>query len=327
MASATCASIASMSARIWATNASRSSFGIGCIMSLGNELGKTSPILTEIRTMRQKNLPDPYEDSASRLTAWWCNIQRMIPSKLRTAAARYVLNIDTIEDLVDAAHAGLDRGLHSYSLGELASQYTPTDLDSRRWFVAAMQELGIALPSREESVRILVDETTHAIVEEIWQPYQAIQSLYRIIRYRQYDTRDETAQLIANDDDLRQWFHLTDDIDYYVNHDDDEQRIELPARGVDHRIDKQLDDCIKLAHSHLRTRYLPQLQPVWRTPAVVGLVTAIREDRAFDRLPILADALQEAGCEHEEILGHLREQEPHIRCCWVAELLAELPSH
>ena len=44
--------------------------------------------------------------------------------------------------------------------------------------------------------------------------------------------------------------------------------------------------------------------------------------RAFERLPILADALEEAGCDNAEMLGHCREQaRVHVRGCWVLDLL------
>ena len=43
--------------------------------------------------------------------------------------------------------------------------------------------------------------------------------------------------------------------------------------------------------------------------------------RAFERLPILADALEEAGCTDAAILGHLRGPGPHVRGCWVIDLL------
>jgi hypothetical protein len=61
--------------------------------------------------------------------------------------------------------------------------------------------------------------------------------------------------------------------------------------------------------------------PAWRTPDVLSLANGIYEDRAFDRLPILADALQEAGCEDTEVLGHCRGNGRHVRGCWVIDLL------
>lgn len=55
--------------------------------------------------------------------------------------------------------------------------------------------------------------------------------------------------------------------------------------------------------------------------AVTRLAEAIYQDRAFDRLPILADALEEAGCRDEAILAHCREPGEHARGCWVLDLL------
>jgi hypothetical protein len=45
------------------------------------------------------------------------------------------------------------------------------------------------------------------------------------------------------------------------------------------------------------------------------------DEGAFDRLPILADALEEAGCTDEEILAHCRGPGPHVKGCWVVDLL------
>jgi hypothetical protein len=56
------------------------------------------------------------------------------------------------------------------------------------------------------------------------------------------------------------------------------------------------------------------------TTTVTRLADAIYQDRAFDCLPILADALEDAGCTNQDILAHCRGGE-HARGCWVLELL------
>jgi hypothetical protein len=61
--------------------------------------------------------------------------------------------------------------------------------------------------------------------------------------------------------------------------------------------------------------------PAWRTPTVRRLAETIYEERAFDRLPILADALEEAGCTNSDILSHLRGPGPHTRGCWVVDAI------
>ena len=47
----------------------------------------------------------------------------------------------------------------------------------------------------------------------------------------------------------------------------------------------------------------------------------IYDDRRFQDLPILADALEEAGCTDPEILGHCRGPGEHVRGCWVVDLI------
>jgi hypothetical protein len=61
--------------------------------------------------------------------------------------------------------------------------------------------------------------------------------------------------------------------------------------------------------------------PVWRTESVSALATGIYADRAFDRMPILADALEEAGCDDADILNHCRGPGPHVKGCWVVDLV------
>jgi hypothetical protein len=59
----------------------------------------------------------------------------------------------------------------------------------------------------------------------------------------------------------------------------------------------------------------------WNNATVVRIVKAIYDERAFDRMPILADALEDAGCDNADILNHCRGPGPHVRGCWVVDLL------
>ncbi len=59
----------------------------------------------------------------------------------------------------------------------------------------------------------------------------------------------------------------------------------------------------------------------WNDGTVRKMAQAIYDDRAFDRLPILADALEEAGCNEPAILEHCRQPGEHVRGCWVVDLL------
>ena len=63
------------------------------------------------------------------------------------------------------------------------------------------------------------------------------------------------------------------------------------------------------------------LDPTWLTATVKEIASGIYADQAFDRLPILADALEDAGCTSTDILSHLRGGGVHVRGCWAVDLL------
>lgn len=62
--------------------------------------------------------------------------------------------------------------------------------------------------------------------------------------------------------------------------------------------------------------------PAWRTSDVLALARGIYDTRAFGRMPILVDALQDAGCNDDGVLSHCRDTAaPHARGCWVVDLV------
>jgi hypothetical protein len=69
----------------------------------------------------------------------------------------------------------------------------------------------------------------------------------------------------------------------------------------------------------------PPIDPRWRTETVLGLAEAIRETKDFSRLPILADALEENGCENPFVLAHCRQCEIHHRECWLVSAILMSP--
>lgn len=65
-----------------------------------------------------------------------------------------------------------------------------------------------------------------------------------------------------------------------------------------------------------------RVHPGWRTPDVMLLARGIDDEQAFERMPILADALQDAGCDYDELLNHLRDlHAAHVRGCWALDLI------
>lgn len=60
--------------------------------------------------------------------------------------------------------------------------------------------------------------------------------------------------------------------------------------------------------------------PAWRSDTAVALAKGMYESRDFAAMPILADALQDAGCENAAVLDHCRDAN-HVRGCWVVDLV------
>jgi hypothetical protein len=64
------------------------------------------------------------------------------------------------------------------------------------------------------------------------------------------------------------------------------------------------------------------LDPTWRTSTVVALASQMYDSRDFGATPILADALQDAGCDSADVLDHCRAPNGvHVRGCWVVDLV------
>jgi hypothetical protein len=59
----------------------------------------------------------------------------------------------------------------------------------------------------------------------------------------------------------------------------------------------------------------------WNDGTVVRIARGIYEEGAFERMPVLADALLDAGCDRDDMLEHLRSPGPHVRGCFALELL------
>ncbi|WP_162667923.1 hypothetical protein [Gemmata massiliana] len=61
--------------------------------------------------------------------------------------------------------------------------------------------------------------------------------------------------------------------------------------------------------------------PSWRASTAIALAGQMYESRDFSAMPILADALQDAGCDNTDVLDHCRGEGPHVRGCWVVDLV------
>jgi len=65
-----------------------------------------------------------------------------------------------------------------------------------------------------------------------------------------------------------------------------------------------------------------EFDPAWRSDTAMSLAKHMYESRDFSAMPILADALQDAGCDNADILTHCRDESlTHVRGCWVVDLV------
>ena len=82
--------------------------------------------------------------------------------------------------------------------------------------------------------------------------------------------------------------------------------------------------CIPLVvFRHMYPDGVPSFDSEWHTSDVMSLAHSIEVEEAYDRLPILADALEEAGCSDPLILSHCRHHHEHEIHCWVLGLIRE----
>ncbi len=91
-------------------------------------------------------------------------------------------------------------------------------------------------------------------------------------------------------------------------------------------VDEKTDVANEQAAALLRDIFGNPFRPVafpleWRTSTAIALAAQMYESRDFSAMPILGDALQDAGCDNAGILDHCRGLGPHVRGCWVVDLV------
>lgn len=95
----------------------------------------------------------------------------------------------------------------------------------------------------------------------------------------------------------------------------------------DRKLTDKVGDDEERVHAHLLADIIGNpfrpvvFDPSWLTSTVVSLAQGIYAERASDRMPLLMDALMDAGCADEAVLEHCRGPNTHVRGCWVIDLL------
>jgi len=92
------------------------------------------------------------------------------------------------------------------------------------------------------------------------------------------------------------------------------------------KMERIKEDQINLLHDIFGNPFSKEpakVEPGWLTTNVKGLATKIYQEKEFDNMPILADALEDAGCTNQEMLNHCRGKHEHVRGCWVLDLILQ----
>lgn len=241
----------------------------------------------------------------------------MAHRSLRLAAARHVLGLAQVEELVNAADDAMNDGVYSQSLCYLGTCREPTVGECAPLFVAALEDLGIPLPDATRAAVTLLEHYVVGMVEGAATPDEALAALHAVQTTR-YD-RSRRAPVAALEP-LRQF-----DDRYYAVEEFRDYEGYWAERGLANTSGESLErlhaGTLSLAEEWCRNKWGPAVEADWLTPDVLALASGVRADGAFDRLPILAEALQDAGGVSADLLDHLRDRCPHVRCCCVVDLL------
>ena len=149
----------------------------------------------------------------------------MAIENIQVAAAKLVLGIATWEELCQAANRSLDQGQYTLALGNLATLAHPIMAEADPLFRAALRELSVTLPSKDEAIKSLLKYHLTAIANRQVAPREGLQQLMKDVYYGAR-TFELDSGVVGDSYGLE---HL---IGYYYGYEDlDERPTEVSFRG------------------------------------------------------------------------------------------------
>lgn len=227
--------------------------------------------------------------------------------RLDLAAAQFSLHLLSSDDLRKTADQLLCQGIYSHALGELGTLRHPTMAEAEPLFRRALRELGIPLPDHAEAEFCLLRYHVERMVEvaplqclgEFWREF------YRPIGMWQIESR--LHQELSNIGLVEAGYRYEDLQDLHLM---------LPREQYQEQLQDLTDTVEQAASQWLRDRIPIAVEPswlMWNERCVARMAQRIAGEKRFEELPILADALEEAGCSNGEILNHCRLGSEHVR--------------
>jgi hypothetical protein len=139
----------------------------------------------------------------------------------------------------------------------------------------------------------------------------------RQVKYAEQRAAAATVSATRTDDGWPFWEHVTD-----VIHCIQDSAVCQLIGQSEESVSVMLADLLRdIFHNPFRNVILNPAWLAWNNSIVVKLAHQIYDDRHFDRMPVLANALEDAGCDDADILDHLRSPGPHVRGCFALDLL------
>ena len=170
------------------------------------------------------------------------------------------------------------------------------------WYADGLGTIGHLLYARNESRS---SERAAATTSAFWAATYAVRGVELALRH---STRAP--------EDRNHYLHMEENRSYFAGY----------APAADCLVAEQQLGQAKLLRDIFSNpfRPSPSLSPAvlgWNDSTVRRIAQTIYEEHDFEHLPILADALEDAGCDNADILKHCREPGEHVCGCWVLDLL------
>jgi hypothetical protein len=171
----------------------------------------------------------------------------------------------------------------------------------------------MTLPAPEQAALTLVSYLVHQIVEGKEAPRELLSRFWS--ECYMHSRYGPLGHYLDENCGCRELERL-----YYA---DEELEMETPA-GRLHNEQVQAIEITAWAACWIRAHHSQRIESnwlLWNQSLVVRLAKGIREEHRYGSLPILGDALEEAGCDNHDLLNHCRQPSEHVRGCWVVDLV------
>src|SRR5262245_10104869 len=233
------------------------------------------------------------------------------------AAAQYRLRLLDSVEMVQWADGLLTRGVYTYSLGELATG--AAFRAPHEWFLAALKELSVTVPEEKVAADMVLSRWIEDIAERREGPHPAIERFGE--KALPLHWHEPTNGVLSNYPAYKKlvgFYYEYDEkfasglTDYYTAEALAASKVDWCARVV-----AFAEEWVTQRHGDAFLGF------DWAASGgtAVDIARAICEERRHEDLPVLADALEEAGFTNTDVLEHCRRAEEHPGGCWVLDLI------